>query len=329
MEAPKAYQIELEGLFDSVRFISSSNREQVTSIQRLESKEWKLNITLATAPERTFSLVCDKLILATGLTSVPNLPNIHASQAITKKPAPVIHAKDIGEWARAHLGYQPMPDAEKTIEPTPEEESGDLQLRSVAIYGGAKSSFDLMHFFATLHRKDPGLHLTLAPKDPVQVHWIIREKGTGPAWMAPPTSALPNGDIVASDKAASTRFLRHLAPCSYETPKRLALQRSAESKAWSLRLEGSWLARLFHGNPLGRWWIRWFWDSVDRSLEGLAQYEAESKMQLLRPHKRCDCPSSVFRKCAHLELCLALFRAARVLASPTNPISGKQSDHRK
>jgi len=171
-----------------------------------------------------------------------------------------------------------MPKNETRIEDLQQPESP--RLRSVLIYGGAKSSFDLVHFFATLHRKDPSLHLTLAPKEPVQVHWVIRKVGNGPAWMVPPTSALPNGEVVASDQAASNRFLHHLAPCSFETPKGLSFEN------FSLGLKGSWLARLFHGNPLGRWWVRWFWDSVDRSLEDLAQYEAGAKMQLLRPDKR-------------------------------------------
>ncbi|KAJ5202120.1 uncharacterized protein N7498_006783 [Penicillium cinerascens] len=269
---------------DSFRGPSVFNRLQVDSIQRLASKEWKLNIRL-TATNSTFSLICDKLILATGLTSVPNLPDIETPEKVSI-PAPILHAKDIGIWARAHLGYRPMPGHETKIDSTPKAASP--KLRSVAVYGGAKSSFDLVHFFATLHRKDPSLHLTLAPEDPVQVHWIIRKKGNGPSWMAPPTSALPNGEVVASDKAASTRFLHHLTPCSSETPGRLSFENG------SLKIEGSWLARLFHGNPLGRWWVRWFWDSLDRSLEGLAQYEAEAKMQLLRPNKSViSCGSSI------------------------------------
>lgn len=260
---------------------------QVDSIQRLESKEWKINVSRTTAPDDVFSLVCDKLILATGLTSVPNNPSITTSPQTTQTAtAPVIHAKDIGDWARTRLGYRPLPSNKAKEQP---QKPPDLRLRSVVIYGGAKSSFDLVHFFATLHRKDPALHLATAPENPVQVHWIIREKGTGPAWMAPATSALPNGDIVASDKAASSRFLHYLAPCSYEIPKRLSLGKSADSQSWDVHLRGSWLARLLHGNPLGRWWIRWFWDSVDRSLVDLAQYETETKLQLLRPNKRYAC----------------------------------------
>lgn len=212
------------------------------------------------------------------------MPDISPEPRTTMETcAPIIHAKDIGDWARAHLGYRPLPDNETKKDL---QVPASVDLRSVAIYGGAKSSFDLVHFFATLHRKDPALHLETAPQAPVQVHWIIREKGTGPAWMAPPTSALPNGDVVASDKAASSRFLRYLAPCSYETPKRLFLKGAKNGQSSGLHVEGSWLARLLHGNPLGRWWIRWLWDSVDRNLVDLAQYEKDTKMRLLQPSKR-------------------------------------------
>lgn len=104
--------------------------------------------------------------------------------------------------------------------------------------------------------------------------------------MTPPTSSLMNGETVASDKAASSRLLHYLDPCCYEIPKRLARHHSAEGQSRGFHVEGSWIVRLLHGNPLGRWWIRWFWRSVDRGLEGFALYESEPKMQLLRPSNR-------------------------------------------
>ncbi|CAG8146561.1 unnamed protein product [Penicillium salamii] len=249
----------------------------VGSVCRLESKEWKLSISLSTTPARHITVICDKLVLATGLTSVPNLPEITDSLGTTDHATPVIHAKDVGGWARQYLGYQPLEPPTVDIHAS-RDEAEYPQLRSVAIYGGAKSSFDLVHFFATLHRKDPKLHLKSKQNNPVQVHWIIRDQGAGVAWMVPPTSTLPNGDTVPSDKAASTRLLTYLTPCCYMIPKRLS-----RKGVWGLRWEGSWLIRLLHGNPFGRWWVRWFWRSVDRSLEESAQYGTDAKMELLRP----------------------------------------------
>lgn len=226
------------------------------------------------------TVICDKLVLATGLTSIPNLPDIISPQNPQRTSKHVIHAKETGTWSRTHLGYHPLPKTNETIQSPGKLHSSGSKIRAVVVYGGAKSSFDLVHFFATLHRKDPTLHLKFAPGDPVQVHWIIRDTGVGPSWMVPPTSSLPNGTALPSDKAASIRFLHHLSPCSYELPKRLSL------RAWCSNWEGSWIARLFHGNFLGRWVIRRFWKSIDYGLEGFAQYGTDAKMQKLRPTKR-------------------------------------------
>lgn len=216
---------------------------------------------------------------------MPNIPDISSSPN-TNTSRSVIHAKDVGDWARDNLGYEPLPSSGTPLQTSPPNEQQSHPLKTVVIYGGAKSSFDLVHFFATIHQRAPALHLKLAPKDPVTVHWIIRKDGAGPAWMTPPTSSLMNGETVASDKAASSRLLHYLEPCCYEIPKRLARHHSAEGQSRGFHVEGSWIVRLLHGNPLGRWWIRWFWRSVDRGLEGFAQYESEPKMQLLRPSNR-------------------------------------------
>ncbi|KAJ5572372.1 hypothetical protein N7535_006032 [Penicillium sp. DV-2018c] len=250
----------------------------VKDISRLESKEWKLNVNIAGTPCRNITVICDKLVLATGLTSVPNMPDTTVSSMASDISVPVIHARDVGSWTRKHMGYQPLKPTDPGAVGAPANDSPYPQLRSVAIYGGAKSSFDLVHFFATLHRNDPKLHLKSTQENPVQVHWVIRDRGVGPSWMVPPTSTLPNGDTVASDKAASTRLLTDLTPCCYKIPKRLSFGPSGR-----LHWEGSWLARLFHGNPLGRWWIRWFWRSVDKGLEDTAQYGSDAKMEKLRP----------------------------------------------
>ncbi|KAJ5650958.1 uncharacterized protein N7484_004681 [Penicillium longicatenatum] len=233
---------------------------KVNSISRLETKQWSLNVAIAdrcqSGHERTINLICDKLILATGLTSVPNLPKTDGLESPTKNSSHVIHAKDIGGWSRANLDYQPLPKPDAIVENTKTQKYCANKVRSVVVYGGAKSSFDLVHLFATLHRKDPTLHLKFTPESHVEVHWIIRANSPGPAWMVPPTSSLPNGDVVASDKAN-----------------------------WKVSSNGSWLARIFHGNPFGRWWMRWLWKSIDWEMEKFAQYDVDAKMQLLRPNK--------------------------------------------
>ncbi|KAJ5547690.1 hypothetical protein N7513_004924 [Penicillium frequentans] len=267
-------------------------KSKVNNISRLGTKEWNLNVAIAdqnqNGHDKTINIICDKLILATGLTSVPNLPEIDGFQSPRKDSTRVMHAKDIGGWSRTNLGYHPLPEAVKAVKNIQTRKFAASKVRSVVVYGGAKSSFDLVHFFATLHRKDPSLHLETTPEGHIEVHWIIRENSPGPAWMVPPTSSLPNGEVVASDKAVSTRFIHYLSPCSYEAPKCLFIQK------WSVNGDGSWLARLFHGNPFGRWWMRWLWKSIDRSMEEFARYDADAKMQLLRPNKSIiSCGASV------------------------------------
>lgn len=184
----------------------------------MATKEWELKISIhPDQPTRTNSItiICDKIVLSPGLTSVPN--TLKLSTASDHPPAlarHVIHAKEVGQWCRDNLGYQPIPGKDVSSQETGSHNSDAQPTRvphRVAIYGGAKSSFDLVHMFATLHLNDPSFHLKgLNDTDsikPVQVHWIIREGGSGPAWMSPPRSNMPNGESIASDKVASTRFV--------------------------------------------------------------------------------------------------------------------------
>lgn len=153
----------------------------------------------------------------------------------------------------------------------------------MAIYGANKSSFDFVHLFASLHRGLPGQHMTVVPADPVQVHWVIRDKGPGISWMAPPGSFLPNKQPVPSDQAASTRSMSLLNPCLNELPKTISLVPCSNQLGWTIRIEGSWSRRLIHGNPLGRLWLRRLWESSARDMINAAQYDSDAKMQKLRP----------------------------------------------
>ncbi|KAJ5146144.1 uncharacterized protein N7515_000708 [Penicillium bovifimosum] len=270
---------------------------QVKKISRLPTKEWELGIDIhpeQPSQTRSITILCDKLILSPGLTSVPNILNF--APATGQPPASaehVIHAKEVGQWCRDNLGYQPIPGQDAHSD----EASSQKTLtepsrvpRRVAIYGGAKSSFDLVHMFATLHQKDPSFHLrgldATGPIDPVEVHWIIRDGGSGPAWMSPPRSNMPNGQSIASDKVASTRFVGVLSPCTPLVPKRLTLRRSSNFLGWKLTVEGSWLARVLHGNPIGRYFVRRFWKALDKSWGDFAGYDSPQdggKMGQLRP----------------------------------------------
>ncbi|PKY00240.1 hypothetical protein P168DRAFT_222550, partial [Aspergillus campestris IBT 28561] len=272
---------------------------RVVSIRRLPTGEWEVRVIISDegCQDRSTTLICDKLILATGLTSEPNVPNIPDETEVGEKEClPRIHAKEVGQYCRDNLGYRPIPRAKKK-----KKDSDEIRflyeqtLRTVVVQGGAKSSFDFVHLFASLHRDMPSHSLDSKHPEKVQVHWVIREKNAGLAWMAPPESKLPNGRFAPSDKAASTRLVGMLTPCVYNTPKRIALSPPSGNDAWGWRplVEGTWWCRLFHGNPVGRFAVRRLWMSIDRDIKMSAGYDSDPKMEKLRPGSSViDCAAS-------------------------------------
>ena len=99
---------------------------------------------LALSPSRRISVLCDKLILATGLTSEPNMPSIDGLDWADGSTPHNIHARDVGKYCRNHLAYQPIPKNKRPRGKKKEnihiEETRKSQpLRSVAIYGANKS----------------------------------------------------------------------------------------------------------------------------------------------------------------------------------------------
>lgn len=112
--------------------------------------------------------------------------------------------RQVGRYCRDHIGYHPVPD--KFLEKKGkivEVKTRRKQLRSVAIYEANKSPFDFVHLFASLHRGLPGQHMNVVSAGPVQVHWVIRDKGPGTSWMTLPSSFLLNKQPVTGDQAAS------------------------------------------------------------------------------------------------------------------------------
>lgn len=232
---------------------------------------------------RSIVLVCDKLVLATGLTSQPFSPDIPRADGFSGTISRV-HAKDVGSYCRSKLGYQPILNTEKNSSEDSEDRLLEGRtLRKVAIQGGAKSSFDFVHLFASLHRYNTELQLNVEYQKPVEVHWIIRNQGSGVAWMAPPMAKLPNGKSVASDKQASTRICGMITPCVYGLPKSISVVRAQSKLGWNLQMRGSWTHRVLHGNPVGRFAIRQLWKSVDCQFIKSVSYASDSKMRLLRP----------------------------------------------
>lgn len=132
------------GVFERVRF-----QTKVTAIEAVEATGgWRVHTT-SLKPEsngETTTFETEKLIVASGLTSEPNLPRYKGQETFTSE---FFHAKDFCRKA----------DVVKTA-------------KTAVVVGGGKSALDCAYALAT----DPGA---------ATVHLIIRPRGDGPLWLAP------------------------------------------------------------------------------------------------------------------------------------------------
>jgi len=106
-----------------------------------ELKTWSLGLV---GSDETLS--CDKVIVATGLTSKPSLPAVPHDTYHGE----ILHAKSLG-----HPNF-----VQKIQDPTVER---------VLVYGGSKSAFDTVHMLLQMGK---------------QIDWVIRP-GNGPSVMSP------------------------------------------------------------------------------------------------------------------------------------------------
>lgn len=124
------------------RMMLGTSVEKITRLE--ETKIWRLQTSSSSGPGL---LWCWKLIIATGLTSEPNVPEF--PQREFKRP--LVHSKELG---REEV-------CQRLLEP---------DVRTVTVYGGSKSAFDTVYF------------LVKAGK---YVEWVIRPDGGGPSLMTP------------------------------------------------------------------------------------------------------------------------------------------------
>jgi hypothetical protein len=126
------------GVYERTRF-----NTKVDTVESNVSGGWQLHVSTEGSDE---FIETKKLIVASGLTSTPNLPIYPGQESFT---APFFHAKDFCI-------------------------RGDIinTARKAVVIGGAKSAFDVAYAFAV--------------KGDVDVDMIIRDKGQGPVWLCPP-----------------------------------------------------------------------------------------------------------------------------------------------
>lgn len=128
------------GIFERLRFNTKVDSVEPNSVG------WLLKVTPTVGEQKQHSIETKKIILATGLTSEPNLPKYRGQETFTK---PFFHAKDFCQRA-------------ETVKNS----------KNVVVVGGGKSACDVAYAFA----EEGG----------AQVDLIIRPTGEGPVWLCPP-----------------------------------------------------------------------------------------------------------------------------------------------
>lgn len=126
------------GILERCRF-----NTEATKVER-QGKGWRVWVreTGKTGPAQE-ALDCDKLIVATGLTSKPNMPDVDTSKFAGR----VMHSKSLGKEHKFLTS--------ETV-------------KNVTVVGGCKSALEIVRLCA------------MAGKN---VHWLIRLEGSGPAQM--------------------------------------------------------------------------------------------------------------------------------------------------
>ena len=167
----------LEEYVDSHVYDGSSLRSRIRVNAEVQSTErtssgWNLHIK-GTAP---YKVRCSKLIVASGLTSSPNMPNFPGCQDGT---LPILHHRDFGLRSKDILAKS-------------------SKYKNITVLGGGKSAADMV--YASI-------------KAEKTVNWIIRKTGEGPGiFMNPETK---NSRYRHNAEAGTTRNATALNPSAF------------------------------------------------------------------------------------------------------------------
>ncbi|PVF91749.1 FAD/NAD(P)-binding domain-containing protein [Serendipita vermifera] len=138
---------ELWGVKDKIRFGVTVERCK----RAPDGVKWEVHLQ---GQDKQTPLVCDKLIIASGLTSTPNVPDIPAENFTP----PTFHSRYLGQ----HYSMLQSKD-----------------VNTVCVYGGGKSGYDAV---------------AAAVNNGKRAHWIIRNQGGMSAIFKPELFGRPTGD---------------------------------------------------------------------------------------------------------------------------------------
>ncbi|KAH7241952.1 hypothetical protein BKA59DRAFT_401692 [Fusarium tricinctum] len=123
--------------------------------------------------------------------------------------------------------------------------------KSVTVFGGTKLAWDAIYNYAT---------------NGIQVDWVIRESGHGPAWMSP-SIVTPFKKLL--ETLPHIRMLSWFSPCS-----------------WGAADGYAKIRRFYHGTFIGRAIVDTFWRILANDVHGLNQYESHPETAKLKPWSR-------------------------------------------
>ncbi|KAI0171491.1 hypothetical protein BJ166DRAFT_562786 [Pestalotiopsis sp. NC0098] len=165
----------------------------------------------------------EKLVVATGLTSEPFLPHIEGQESYH---APLFHSRDLLQHAGSNSGSK----------------------KRVTVFGGTKSGWDAVYAYATRG---------------IQVDWVIRKSGYGPAWMAPPYVTPLKRWL---EKLVNTRLLTWFSPC-----------------IWAAAGGYTGIRWFWHETAIGRAITNTFWTILGNDVMTLNKYDSHPETAKLKP----------------------------------------------
>lgn len=167
----------LEDYVDSHKYNGSTLRDRVSfgfRVQSIHKEDGKWRVS-GQRNEKVETIWSSKLIVATGHTSLPAMPNL-PDQASFK--GPVLHQKSFGKASSTIL-------------------ASSSSYQNVTILGGGKSAADMVYD---------------SVKAGKTVSWIIRQTGEGPAAFA---GAAGKGPYKNGPEMAATRMISALSPSCF------------------------------------------------------------------------------------------------------------------
>ncbi|KAB8271469.1 hypothetical protein BDV30DRAFT_240444 [Aspergillus minisclerotigenes] len=147
-------------------------RSKVVSARPDESEGWQLSVE---SDKGSQVVLCKKLIVATGITSVPRIPDICGSEDFRGR---IVSYKDLSDEKKYNI-------------------ISDPSVRTVAVIGGSKAGHDAAYWSATAGK---------------QVNWIVPCSGNGVAWMTAPSTQFLGRKLIV-ETLATTRLFSLFSPC--------------------------------------------------------------------------------------------------------------------